>query len=93
MKKEDIIKLAEKASLYLQDNEIEEFAKDLEKMIDFTKQLDTLDTDGVDLSKQESAVYNVFRKDEIKPSMDKEALLANAPQVKDGYFFVPQVVE
>lgn len=93
MTRQEIIKLAQTSSLSLEEGEIEAFTSDLEKMISFGKQLEDLDTNEVDINKRDSALYNVFRKDEVKPSMAKEELLANAPEQKDGCFFVPQIVE
>lgn len=90
--KEEVLNVAEIAHLTLTDNEVEAFTKDLEKMVTFAKELDKLDT-GKELETEEPTLYNVFRKDEVKPSMAKEELLANAPQEKDGCFFVPQIVE
>lgn len=93
MTRQEIIRLAQTSSLSLEECEIEAFTSDLEKMISFGKQLEDLDTNEVDINKRDSALYNVFRKDEVKPSMAKEELLANAPEQKDGCFFVPQIVE
>lgn len=93
MTRQEIITLAQTASLSLEESEIEAFTSDLEKMIDFGKQLEDLNTEEVEISKRDGTLYNVFRKDEIKPSMAKEELLANAPKQKDGCFFVPQIVE
>lgn len=87
-----MFKLAEIASLSLTDSEVEGFIQDLDKMIGFAKQLEELDTEGVEPLKSDDTDYNVFRKDEIQPSMAKEELLANAPQQKDGCFFVPKTV-
>lgn len=93
MTRQEIITLAQTTSLSLEESEIEAFTSDLEKMIDFGKQLEDLNTEEVEISKRDGTLYNVFRKDEIKPSMAKEELLANAPKQKNGFFFVPQIVE
>lgn len=93
MTRQEIIKLAEATSLNLDESEIEAFIKDLEKMIAFGKELEKVNTKEVDINKRQGSLYNVFRKDEVRPSMAKEELLANAPKQKDGCFFVPQIVE
>lgn len=93
MTREEVLKIAQTASLSLTDDEIVAFTQDLDKMVGFAKQLEELDTEGVDPIKSDDGIYNVLRKDEIKPSMAKEELLANAPEQKNGYFFVPQIVE
>ena len=35
-------------------------------------------------------VVNVFREDEVKPSMERELILKNAPKQKEGCFLVPK---
>lgn len=91
--KKDVLKLAGLAHLSLTQSEAEEFVKDLDKMVSLAEELQGLDTSGVDLEDRDSNVYNVLRKDQVKPSMAKEELLANAPEQKEGCFFVPQIVE
>jgi len=93
MTNQEIMKLAQTTSLTLEESEMEIFVKEMEKMIDFGKQLEDLNTAGIEINKRDDGLYNVFRKDEIKPSMAKEKLLANAPEQKNGCFFVPQIVE
>jgi aspartyl/glutamyl-tRNA(Asn/Gln) amidotransferase C subunit len=36
---------------------------------------------------------NVFRADLVKPGLDREAVLANAPQTRNNQFVVPKIVE
>lgn len=91
--KEDVLKIAEIAHLTLTEDEVVEFTSDLEQMVAFAGQLGELDTTSVEASKDEPSLFNVLRKDELKPSMDKDELLANAPQSKNGCFFVPQIVD
>lgn len=91
--KEDVSKIAGIAHLTLTEEEVQAFTGDLEKMVAFAEKLNELDTTDVDTKIAEPTLFNVFRKDEIKPSMAKEDLLANAPQEKNGCFFVPQIVE
>ncbi|NLI90310.1 MAG: Asp-tRNA(Asn)/Glu-tRNA(Gln) amidotransferase subunit GatC [Epulopiscium sp.] len=93
LNKKDVLKLAGLAHLSLTESEAEEFAKDLDKMVSFAEELQGLDTSSIDLEDRDTNVYNVLRKDEVKPSMAKEELLANAPEQKEGCFFVPQIVE
>lgn len=91
--REDVLKIAEIANLYLTEEEVQLFSNDMDKMIKFAHQLDELNTEGVESVIYDQSVYNVFRKDEVKPSMPREELLANAPEQKKGCFFVPKVVE
>ena len=36
---------------------------------------------------------NVYRPDEVRPSLSREDALSNAPEVEDGRFKVPRIVE
>lgn len=91
--RDDIMKIADMSSLSLSEEEIQMFVQDIEKMINFAHQLDELDVEGVEPVIYDKSVYNVFRKDEVKPSTPKEELLANAPEQRNGCFFVPKVLE
>ena len=68
-------------------------AADLSRMIGYVDQLAELDTDGVEPMSHVFPLVNVFREDEVKPSMARELILQNAPKQKDGCFLVPKTVE
>ncbi len=91
--KEDVLKVAEIAHISLTEDEVSSFTQDLENMVSFTNQLDQIEGIDTEITEEDPTLYNVFRKDEVQPSMAKEELLANAPQEKNGCFFVPQIVE
>ena len=39
------------------------------------------------------ALENVFREDEVRPSLDRDEVLAAAPDTQDGYFVVPPALD
>ena len=55
--------------------------------------LNELDTQGVEAMSHSFPLNNVFRKDEVKPSMAPEEIVANAPESQDGAFVVPKTVD
>ena len=85
--------VAELAHLKLDDAQRGQAAADLARMIDYVNQLSKLDTDGVEPMSHAFPVVNVFREDEVKPSMARELVLQNAPKQKEGCFLVPKTVE
>ena len=85
--------VAELAHLKLDDAQKRQAADDLARMIGYVDKLSELDTDGVELMSHAFPVTNVFREDEVRESMAREQVLANAPAVKDGCFLVPKTVE
>lgn len=67
--------------------------KDLQEILSYMETLNELDTQGVEPLSHSFPVTNVFHEDEVIPSMNREALLANAPNQKDDCFQVPKTVE
>lgn len=85
--------VAELAHLKLDDDQCAQAAADLSRMIGYVDQLAELDTDGVEPMSHVLPLVNVFREDEVKPSMARELILQIAPKQKDGCFLVPKTVE
>ena len=90
--KEEILHIAKLADIKIDENEIDEYAKNLEDILDFMKVLDSVNTDNVEESIGTLNNVNVFRKDEIKEFEDKDALLQNAPEQEDNMFKIPKVI-
>jgi aspartyl-tRNA(Asn)/glutamyl-tRNA(Gln) amidotransferase subunit C len=66
---------------------------DLQSIISYFDQLNALDTQGVEPMSHALPLVNVMREDAVAASMETDALLANAPREKDGYFMVGRAVE
>ena len=81
------------AKLELKDEEKESARQDMQKMLDYVEKLDELDTDGVEPLSHIFGDENVFREDEVTNGDDRDAMLANAPEVKEGQYKVPKTVE
>ena len=90
--KEEVKKVAHLARLELNDNEISNHAKQLEKILDYVKQLEKIDTDDVPCTTRAIEVINVFRKDKKKDSSCSEELLDLGPSREDKYFKVPKII-
>ena len=85
--------VAELAHLKLDGEQRAQAAADLARMIGYVDKLSELDTEGVEPMSHAFPVTNVFREDEVRESMAREQVLANAPAAKDGCFLVPKTVE
>ncbi|MDD6571093.1 MAG: Asp-tRNA(Asn)/Glu-tRNA(Gln) amidotransferase subunit GatC [Thermoflexaceae bacterium] len=81
------------AKLELSDEEKEQAKKDMASMLDYIDMLNELDTDGVEPMSHVFPVNNVFREDVVVNGDDRDNILANAPEEKDGSFMVPKTVE
>ena len=65
----------------------------LNSILGHIEKLSELDTEGVEPTFHVFDVRNVFREDEVRPSLPTEEILKNAP-VRDGNFFkVPKIIE
>ena len=73
--KQDIEHIAELSSLKLSDAEIEGYAKDMQEILSFVDKINELDTTNLEESAFALEGENVFRKDEVKPSFDRELIV------------------
>ena len=89
---EEVNKVAHLARLELNENEIHNHAEQLEKILDYIRQLEKIDTDDVPCTTRAIEVVNVFIKDENKNSDCNEELLDLAPSREDKYFKVPKII-
>lgn len=78
------------AKLELSDEEKEQAKKDMGSMLDYMDKLNELDTEGVEPMSHVFPVRNVFREDEVVNGDDRDNMLRNAPQKKDGTYMVPK---
>ena len=90
--REEIIHIAKLADLNIKDEEIEDYAKNLQDILEFAEIINNVDTENVKESIGTLELSNVFRKDEIKEFEDKEALLQNAPEKENNMFKIPKVI-
>lgn len=82
------------AKLELSDEEKEQAKKDMANMLDYIDTLNELDTSGVEPMSHVFPVNNVFREDVVTNNGDdREEILANAPEAKEGAFVVPKTFD
>lgn len=81
------------AKLELNEEEKEQAKKDMGRMLDYIDKLNELDTSGVEPMSHIFPVQNVFREDIVENGNDREHMLANAPEQKDGQYQVPKTVD
>lgn len=91
--KEQVEKVADLARLKLSAEEKDQFTIQLNQILQFAEKLNELDTDQIEPTSHVLEMTNVMREDEVKPSLDREKALVNAPDRQDGMFRVPAVFE
>ena len=90
---ETIEYVAALVKLDLTDEEKERAKKDLGNIIGYVDTMNQLDTTGIEPMSHVFAYHNVFREDLVTNGPDRDNILANAPEEKDGGFKVPRTVE
>lgn len=93
LSKDDVRRIAKLAQLSIDDDELDRYTRELEEILEYVKQLDAVDTEGLEPTAQVTGLKNVTRKDEIIDlSVNREELLKNAPAQQDGYIKVRRVL-
>ena len=91
--KQDIESVAYLSRLKLTEEEKDKLVGHINRLLENFAELARLDTEGVEPTSHTVPVFNVFRKDEVRPSLPVEDVVANAPLASDNCFVVPRVVE
>jgi aspartyl-tRNA(Asn)/glutamyl-tRNA(Gln) amidotransferase subunit C len=86
-------KVAKLARLEVSPAEKEAFANQLSQILTHMETLKQYDTDGIEPTATVLGQVNVFRDDEIRPSLSVEKALANAPEREADGFSVPKIIE
>ena len=92
----EVLKIAELAKLQFSEEELDAFIGQFQYMLDYVEQLKQVDVEAVEptshVSSSEEFDKYIFREDEVKPSLQAEESLANAPDPGSGHFRVPKVI-
>jgi aspartyl-tRNA(Asn)/glutamyl-tRNA(Gln) amidotransferase subunit C len=91
--REDVDHVARLARLHLSDDEAETLRAQLSKILEHAARVTALDTEGVEATSHAIALSNVFRPDEVAPSLTQKEALANAPLPESGHFRVPRILD
>lgn len=81
------------AKLELSEEEKAQAKKDMSDMLDYVEKLNELDTEKVPAMSHTFPLSNVFREDAVTNGDDRENLLKNAPEEKDGCYVVPKTFD
>ena len=85
--------VARLARLALQPEEQRHFTAQLNAILAYMEQLNTVPTEGVEPTTHVLDLVNVFRDDTLHSSLSAAAALAGAPETSQGFFVVPRIVE
>ncbi len=92
--RDEILKVAKLARLAIPPAEVDSYIKDLSEVIEYVKQLDSVDTGNLDATNQVTGLRNVFRDDQIIDyGYTSQDLLSSLNQCTDSYIKVKRVIE
>ena len=89
---EAVAKVAKLARLSLSDDELAAATDQLSDMLDHFADIDALDLADVEPMTHPTPIANVMREDIEGECLDRDEVLAAAPDVEDGRFRVPPIV-
>jgi aspartyl-tRNA(Asn)/glutamyl-tRNA(Gln) amidotransferase subunit C len=90
--RDEVLYVARLARLEIEESATERLAAQIGNILDYVDQLNQVDTAGVAPTSHALALTNAFREDVVRPHIDREAALANAPAQENGCFLVPKIV-
>jgi aspartyl-tRNA(Asn)/glutamyl-tRNA(Gln) amidotransferase subunit C len=89
----DVDHVARLARLALTDEEKERFRRQLGLILEHAEKVREVAAEDVPPTSHPVPRSNVFRPDEVTPSLSHEEALAGAPEEEGGRFKVPRIVE
>jgi aspartyl-tRNA(Asn)/glutamyl-tRNA(Gln) amidotransferase subunit C len=94
---EDVQRVAELAHLELAPEESDRMVRDLNAILDYVAELNELDTSNVvplaQMSELEGGAVATLRADQVRPSLERSAVMSQAPETDKAFFKVPKVIE
>jgi aspartyl-tRNA(Asn)/glutamyl-tRNA(Gln) amidotransferase subunit C len=89
----DVEHVAKLARLELNEEEKQVFTEQLNNILKYAEQLNSLDTDGIEPTSHVMPLLNVMREDKNHTSLPLEKVFQNAPEEEESQFKVPAVLE
>lgn len=85
--------IAELAKLDLTEAELTRYAEQLSTILDYFEALRAINTDDIPPTASVLPLRNILREDEVKPTLTRDQILANAPEKEEGQFRVKAVLD
>ena len=89
----DVEYLGQLARIQLIPEELQRFTGQLDEILSYVEKLKAAKVEGIPPTSHVLELSNVFREDEIQPSLNPETALANAPNREGPFFRVPPVID
>ncbi len=92
LRRDDVAHVAKLARLTLSEEELDLFTNQLAQVLEHASDVAALDLEGVEATAHPFGLVNVVRADEPRATLDREEVLAMAPDAEDGRFAVPRIL-
>jgi aspartyl-tRNA(Asn)/glutamyl-tRNA(Gln) amidotransferase subunit C len=89
LEREQVLHVAKLARLQLDEDELQKMAVELSAVLDHVDRIRELDLEQVEPTSHAVDLAGVMRADQPIPCLDRDAVLAAAPEPVDGGFGVP----
>ena len=89
---EEVQHVTQLARLSLSEEQMKRLMNDMNDILTYMDMLNEVDTSGLEPTSHVMEIKNVFREDEIRPSLPHEKSLKNAPEQNRDSFVVPRVI-
>ena len=90
--KDDVLKLAKLSMLELNDEQLKRFTRELDEIVKYVEQLQSVDVEGLEPTFQVTGLTNITRPDEVEPFETTDELLKNLPDRDGNYIKVKRVL-
>ena len=89
----EVAHLARLSRLALTDDELDRLASQLDVILGAVARVGEVAADDIPPTSHSVPLTNVYRPDEVTPSLSRDAVLAGAPAAEQGRFRVPRILD
>ena len=93
LKTDDVLDIAQLARLHIGSEEIDRYATDLSNILDLVEQMNRVDSSGVEPLSNPLDATQRLRDDEVTETDQRDKFQQIAPDVAEGFYRVPKVIE
>lgn len=90
---DDVRHVANLARLALDERRLEQLREELARILGYAEQVGQVATADIPPTSHAYPLTNVWRDDEVRPSLDPAAAVSTGPAVEDGRFRVPRIID
>jgi aspartyl-tRNA(Asn)/glutamyl-tRNA(Gln) amidotransferase subunit C len=92
LSRDDVAKLAALARIEMSEEELVSLSSQFGMILDAVARVQEVNLDGVIATSHPQPIQNIFREDQVRPSLTPEQALSGAPAQEEQRFRVPQIL-